>query len=141
MNEKLLITSMVHTLYHENNTNCARTMLLVLAKLFDQNLEKQTLQSAVALHGCGGHRDQCGLVEGAVMFLGIYFLGKGWEEQQVVRLVYMYAEHFKETFGSLLCRELRPRGFSKEDPPHVCEELTVRAITFTHQFISGVNRS
>lgn len=135
MNTYSTISTMVHELYYGSDTNCARTMLFVLSKLLDQNIAPQTLQSAVALHGCGGHGDQCGLASGAVMFLGIYFLERGWNEKDVVCLAYTFAENYRNRFGSLLCRDLRPGGFSGEDPPHLCENLTNESIAFTHQFI------
>ncbi len=141
MDTKVTISTMVHELYYESDTNCARTTLLVLSKLLDQTIAPQTLQSAVALHGCGGHGDQCGLVEGAVMVIGIYFLERGWNEDAVVKLAYTFAETYRNRFGSLICRDLRPGGFSKEDPPHLCENLTIESIAFAHQFIcSNYNR-
>jgi hypothetical protein len=41
------------------------------------------------------------------------------------------AEGFEKQFGSLSCRELRPEGFSSDNPPHICEDLSRRAIRFT----------
>jgi len=116
-------------------------MLLALSKLFDQNIVPPALQSAVALHGCGDHGDQCGLVEGAVMFIGIYHLERGWEKQDVAKLAYVLAETYRNRFGSLLCKDLRPGGFSEGDSSHLCENLTIGSIAFTYQFIcSNCNR-
>ncbi len=141
MNTNSTISTMVHELYYGSDTNCARTTLLVLSKLLDQNIAPQTLQSAVAMHGCGGHGDQCGLVEGAVMFIGIYYLERGWKETDVVKLAYAFAENYHNRFDSLLCRDLRPGGFSEGDPPHLCEKLSIESIAFTYQFIcSNCNR-
>ncbi|MGE4465038.1 C-GCAxxG-C-C family (seleno)protein [Sphaerochaeta sp.] len=85
--------------------------------------------------------DQCGLVECAVMFIGIYHLERGWEEQDVAKLAYVLAETYRNRFGSLLCKDLRPGGFSEGDSSHLCENLTIGSIAFTYQFIcSNCNR-
>ena len=68
---KEYISKRVHELYWEKDINCARTALLCLSELFEIPLAPQTIQSAAGLHGAGGYRAQCGLVEGALMFIGI----------------------------------------------------------------------
>lgn len=92
--------------------------------------------SAVGLHGAGGYRAQCGLVEGSLMFIGIYFHMQGKSEDEIVSACYEFACAFEKTFSSLRCFELRPTGFSENDPPHMCENLTCSAIEFAYQYIS-----
>ncbi|MFA5453516.1 MAG: C-GCAxxG-C-C family protein [Sphaerochaetaceae bacterium] len=135
-----IIENKVHTAYYQCDINCARTMLTTLGDLFHITIEKQTYLSAIGLHGAGGHRDQCGLVEGSLMFLGIYFLEKGRKEEEVVALCYEFAQEFTKQFGSVRCRELRPSGFQETDPPHLCEDLTCKAIVFTYRFIMDKNK-
>ncbi|MEA5093187.1 hypothetical protein SDC9_22242 [bioreactor metagenome] len=132
------IKERVHELYWKQDINCARTMLICLCELFDIDIEKQTLNSAIGLHGAGGFRAQCGLVEGALMFIGIYFSDKGKTEADIASICYQYADEFTKRFGSLKCCDLRPDGFSENDPPHACEEITGVAIEFTKEFIKKV---
>jgi len=132
---KAAISERVHELYWNDDVNCARTMLICLCELYDIRLEQQTLNSAIGLHGAGGFRAQCGLVEGALMFIGIHFSDKGKPESDIVSLCYQYADEFTRRFGSLQCRDLRPGGFNPDDPPHLCEGLTCAAIEFAHQFV------
>ena len=134
----LKIKERVHELYWKHDINCARTMLICLCEFFDIDIEKQTLNSAIGLHGAGGFRAQCGLVEGALMFIGIYFSDKGKTEANISSICYKYADEFTQRFGSLKCYDLRPNGFSKNDPPHACEEITGVAIEFTKEFIKKV---
>ncbi len=47
----------------------------------------------------------------------------------------VYAAAFESKFGSLRCRELRPNGFNPDDPPHLCEGLTCKAIEFAYGYI------
>ncbi len=130
------IKKRVHELYWESDTNCARTTLICLSELFDTEIETQTYQSAVGLHGAGRFRAQCGLVEGALMFIGLYFSENGMPEDTIISLCYRYAEAFTQKFGSLTCYDLRPNGFNSNDPPHLCEDLTVKTIEFAYAFIN-----
>ncbi len=58
------IKERVHELYWGQDMNCARTTLLCLGELLEVEYPAQTLQAAIGLHGAGGFRAQCGLVEG-----------------------------------------------------------------------------
>lgn len=133
MNE--YIRKRVHRLYWDEDINCARTTLLCLGELFDTAIEPQTIRSAAGLHGAGGYRAQCGLVEGALMFLGLYLYELGRTEAEIVSSCYEFASAFEGTFGSLRCFDLRPGGFSENDPPHRCENLTCSGIEFAYQYI------
>ncbi len=137
---KEYIIKRVHELYWEEDINCARTALICLSELFEIAIEPQTIRSAVGLHGAGGYRAQCGLVEGSLMFIGIYFHILGKTEGDIVSACYDFAFDFDKTFGSLRCLELRPTGFSDNDPPHMCENLTCSAIEFAYNYISEIKK-
>jgi len=136
MKMKEYIKKRVHELYWNEDINCARTTIICLSELFELAIEPQTLWSAVGLHGAGGYRAQCGLVEGALMFTGIYFHTQGKTEEDAVSACCHFASAFEQTFGYLRCFDLRPTGFSENDPPHMCENLTCRAIAFTYEYLS-----
>ncbi len=133
MNE--YIVKRVHELYWEEDINCARTTLICLSELFKVTIEPQTIWSAIGLHGAGGYRAQCGLVEGALMFIGIYLHIQGKTEEEIISACYNFASAFDNTFSSLRCMELRSTGFSESDPPHMCENLTCNGIEFAYQYI------
>ena len=61
----------VHELYWNDDINCARAAIICLSELFEITIEQQTIWSAVGLHGAGGYRAQCGIVEGTLMFIGM----------------------------------------------------------------------
>lgn len=129
------IRERVHELYWQDDINCARTALTCMSELFHVNLEEQTLNAAIGLHGAGGYRAQCGLVEGTLMFIGIYFSQKGKSDAEITTICYQYADEFIKRFHSLKCYDLRPNGFNEDDPPHACEKLTGDAIEFSNEFI------
>jgi len=109
-------------------------VLKILGEVFGIDVHPQVYNCAVGMHGAGNYGAQCGLVEGALMFLGLrYAKQKGAEE--TAALCKKLAAEFEEHFGSLLCRELRPEGFKKENPPHLCEPFSVKAIIFHIGFI------
>ncbi len=132
------ISEMVHDLYWTHDINCARTTLMVLSRLFDHEIHRQTLHSAIGLHGAGGYRGQCGLVEGALMFISLYAKEKlGMEEAAISGMCFDFAEKFEEHFSSLSCSILRPGGFNENDPPHLCEDLTNRGIEYSYRYITS----
>jgi hypothetical protein len=133
--DRKLITERVHAYYHLDELNCVTTTLKILAEKCNLPLAGQVLGAAVGMHGAGGYRAQCGLVEGTLMFLGILGREKGFADQKIIELCCRYAESFEEQFSSLLCRELRPEGFAPDQPPHLCEGLSCRSVEFSAAFI------
>ena len=126
---------LIRQLYHDKDYNCAITTLLCLGKEFGVEISPQVLASAVSMNGGGRFRAQCGLVEGALMFIGIYVAEQGLKKKETMKIAYSFCEAFTARFGSLLCRDLRPGGFQKDDPKHLCEPLTQETVAFTVDFL------
>jgi len=125
-----LVQRRVHHAYWDHDWNCAVTTLRILAEVFEVALDQQVLDAALGMHGAGGYRAQCGLVEGALMFIGILGKAERRPDDTIVQMCYDFAAAFEDRFGSLICRDLRPEGFKPDNPPHLCEDLTRRAILF-----------
>jgi len=134
-----LIDERVHEYYWEQDLNCATTMLKVLAEIFEVKLNYQVIDAAISMHGAGKFGAQCGLVEGSLMFLGIFGRKRGIAQEDIIGTCYNFAHQFQDIFGSLVCRELRPEGFNKDNPPHLCEDITKRALEFTTNYIKENN--
>lgn len=137
MKIETFIDKKVHDYYWEDDLNCATTMLKILEKIFEIKLESQITDAAVGMHGAGKFGSQCGLVEGSLMFFGIYGYEKNISKDNIIDLCYDFAGNFNEEFGSLLCRELRPEGFKKDNPPHLCEDFTKSAVRYTVDYIEA----
>lgn len=89
------------------------------------------------MNGAGRYGAQCGLVEGMLMFLGIWAKAGNRSYEETQRRCKEYAGLFEETFGSFLCSRLRAAAESDaRDPDHPCEDLKVRAILLGMQFLS-----
>ncbi len=138
MDTQTLVQERVHTYYWRDDINCATTTLEILAEKFGIGLCDQVMDSALGMHGAGGYGAQCGLVEGALMFVGIIGRARGLSDEVVVDACQDYARQFEARFGSLLCRVLRPEGFSPDNPPHLCEGLSCEAIEFDVEFVSAL---
>lgn len=138
MDTSRLVQEGVHKYYWEHDYNCTTTTLLILAEYFGIRIEPQAYDAALGMHGAGEYGAQCGLVEGGLMFLGIAGRKIGIADDAIINACRDFAEEFEDRFGSLLCRVLRPEGFRPENPPHICEDLTCRAIRFDIEFFSGI---
>ncbi len=131
------IEESVNTYYWKENINCAATSLKILGEYFSVKLTEQVIHSAAGMHGAGGYGAQCGLVEGPLLFIGIYGKEHYFTNKQIEQLCYGFAAAFEQKFGSLLCSDLRPGGFNNDDPEHLCEKLTVEAVEFTVSFLKN----
>lgn len=132
-----LIRKRVHGYYWEADLNCAATTLKILGEIFDVAVGEQLIAAATGMHGAGKYGAQCGLVEGSLMFIGIYGDKLGLGSERTVALCHAFAGRFEQRFSSLRCKELRPQGFRPEDPPHLCEGKTRIAVNFAAEFISA----
>jgi hypothetical protein len=88
------------------------------------------------MHGAGEYGAQFGLVEGTLMFLGIYDRKNGISDEKTAEICREYARQFEGKFTSLQCSILRPEGFKPDNPPHICEVLSIKAIEFSINYIS-----
>jgi len=131
------ITEQTHKYYWEQDLNCASTTLRILSEHFGVELNSQVFDAAIGMHGAGGYQAQCGLVEGALLFIGIIARAKGIPDPKSIEFCRKLAETFAASYGSLECKYLRPQGFRSENPPHICEELTCKAITKEIELISS----
>ena len=137
MDTRTLVQQRVHGYYWRDDANCATTTLKILSEKFGVELCDQVLDSALGMHGAGGYRAQCGLVEGALKFLGIFGSARGSSEEEIVDACQDLARGFEDQFGSLSCKVLRPEGFRPDNPPHLCEPLTCDAVLFSAEFVAS----
>jgi len=130
-----LIHSRVQHYYWKDNLNCTTVVLKNLSETFNISLDQQICDAALGMHGAGGYRAQCGLVEGALLFFGILGRKLNIADDKTVELCRCFARSFEHEFTSLLCRELRPEGFAVDNPPHLCQQLTIQAHLFIISFL------
>ena len=134
------VKTRVSTFYWKDNFNCATTTLRILAEAFKIKLHKQVIDSATGMHGAGAYGAQCGLVEGTLMFLGIFLRKKNTAEKVIAESCREFASQFEKRFISLQCSILRPQGFHPDNPSHICEEITCKAVEFSLDFITALTR-
>ncbi len=135
MNKKNFIKTNVHNDYWIDDINCATTMIKTLGKLYNIKISQQLIDSAIGMHGAGSYDIQCGLVEGSLMFIGIYGKEQNKTSEDITDLCNSFASRFEEKYTSFICSTLRPEGFNENNPPHLCELFTCNVIEFTSEFI------
>lgn len=121
--------------HHELKNNCAQTTLKILSEIFGIEICSQVIDSASGLNGGGRYGAQCGLLEGALMFIAIKANKEDKDKKYINKKCYDYTDKFKRKFESLLCGDLRPGGFKKGDPPDVCEKLFKKSLNFAIEYI------
>lgn len=136
MKKETFIQSKVKEYYWHEDINCASTTLKILAEHYDVKLDAQILDCAIGMHGAGEYGAQCGLVEGVLMFLGIYGRQRNIAKEDIVMYCNEFAKQFEKNFNSLQCSDLRPEGFALDNPPHLCEPLTQSSLQFSIEYIS-----
>ena len=138
MKTEEFVKTRVSKYYLQDDVNCATTILKILSEVFDVKLNKQVIDAAIGMHGAGKYGAQCGLVEGTLMFLGIFGRENNIPDNIIVDSCREFANQFENKFKSLQCSILRPEGFHPDNPPHLCEPLTCKAVEFSINFISAL---
>lgn len=132
---KQTIANRVHDYYWQQDLCCALTALNVLGELFDCTPSPELTAATYGLNAgrCGS---QCGLAAGPLLFFGLYGQQRQWPAEKIQRLCRHFSAEFEQTFSSRLCLELRPQGFAPSNPPHLCENLSCRAIELAARILS-----
>lgn len=132
------ITAWVHHCYWDKDFNCARTTLFCLSELCRLPLHPQISQAAVGLNGAGRTARNAACWKARSSFWAFWARAWGKTDKETVSLCGQYATAFQQRFGGTNCRELRPGGFRKDDPPHRCEGVTVGATCFAWDFVRAL---
>ena len=124
----------MHDYYWNEDFSCAVTTLKILSELYYPEMHPQMIEAAFGLNAgrCGS---QCGLVEGTLLFIGIYGSKNSINKEKITDLCHKICSEFQVQFDSLLCEKLRPQGFTSDNPPHLCESITKKAVLFSADFI------
>lgn len=138
INDKNFVNEKVRQYYWVDDINCATTIIKILSEVFKIKIDQQVIDCAIGMHGAGEYGAQCGLVEGTLMFLGIFGKHHKIPENIIIQKCNEYARQYEEKFTSLQCSVLRPEGFKTNNPPHLCEPLTCNATDFSIKFISKI---
>ncbi len=106
--------------YFLSGYNCAQSVLLAYADLFqlDETLAKRL--SAPFGGGMGRMREVCGALSGAFMLVGLKYPADDPEDKAAktenYTAVQRVAEQFRTKFGSIICRDLLQLKQLKEGP-------------------------
>ena len=127
----------MHKLYWEDDINCAGTMLRCLSEAFDIKLDRQVLSAAAGMHGAGGYGAQCGLVEGALLFIGIYCGLTRAGCEKAADYCCEYAKAFENKFASLRCHDFAAGRFLQSRTRRICVKRSPVRQFFLPMALSG----
>ncbi len=132
-----LVAARVEAMYHDDDLSCVHATLKILGEVFAVEVSPQTFDASSGMFGGGGNYGaQCGLVQGAVMFVGILGAGREMDTETLGRHCFDLSERLEGELGSLVCREIRPEGFADDNPPNLCEPRSVQSIVSTARFLA-----
>lgn len=112
----------------EGDNNCAMTVLRVLGETFEMPISPEVLTAAGVMPGAGGVGGLCGLVTGALMFLGVWGGQHGYHRSQLKPTSQEFMQQVKQHLGSSLCCDLKP---AEGD----CAPLAEQFLSFTIPFL------
>ena len=102
-----LVQQRVATLFSTGENNCAMTVLRVYSEVFETPIDDQVIDAAWCMPGAGGVKHLCGLVGGAVMFVGVWGAQQGLHRKALSPITRTLNGAIQAKFGSLDCRDLR----------------------------------
>ena len=106
--------------YFKSGYNCAQSVLMAYADLFEMDLQTATHIAAPFGAGMGRLREICGTVSGMFMIVGLAVPTDNPNDMESKTRNYAFvqrlAERFREENGSIICRELLGLNVRQENP-------------------------
>jgi hypothetical protein len=116
-----------------DNRSCAQTLLLCLGYLNKTEIGDQLLTACI---GFEGMQSRCGLIDAALLYMGIFFTDNGFSKENIKAICNEYITRFSEQYSSDRCSDIcRAVGGT-----HSCESLAVDAALFAYRFINEKNK-
>lgn len=124
-----LVQQRVATYFVTGENNCAMTVLRVLGEVFEMPVTQPVIDAAQCMPGAGGVDHLCGLVAGALMFVGVWGGQQGLHRAVLRPVTSGFSQAVAERFGSLMCSDLRPADG--------CGPLAVAFLTFAIPYLES----
>ena len=128
-NIETLVQQRAATYFVTGENNCAMTVLRVLSEVFETPVAQPVIDAAQCMPGVGGIDHLCGLISGALMFVGVWGGQQGLHRQTLRPLTSSFSQAVTERFGSLMCSDLRPADG--------CGPLAVAFLTFAIPYLGS----
>ena len=106
MTSSAWLREQVRLYFTSGKYNCAMTTLKVLTEVFEVPLHPQVLDAAQVVYGAGNTGGLCGLVTGALMFVGLWGAKHHIPRDRLSPLTQGMVTQIRERFGSVQCEVL-----------------------------------
>lgn len=110
MDRDRFIRDRVQTYFVDGDDNCAMSTLRILGEYFETPLDLQVLDAAQCVPGAGGTGEACGLIMGALMFIGVWGAKHHHPRESLNLLAQRVTTYVQHQFGSVCCRDLQLEG-------------------------------
>ncbi len=124
-----LVKERVATYFVSGDNNCAMTVLRVLSEVFETPVAQPVINAAQCMPGAGGVDHLCGLISGALMFVGVWGGQQGLHRSVLRPVTSGFSQAVQERFSSLMCSDLRPADG--------CGPLAVAFLTFAIPYLGS----
>ena len=112
MDERIQIAGQKCDEYRAGGYRCSESLIRGCADAMGIALSEEILRATGGFSGGGGGaHEACGLLEAGVALISLLYgrTDKSVDDNGCFYLIRVYHEKFRRTFGTLLCRELRPQ--------------------------------
>lgn len=109
-------TDIADNYYFTGNYNCAETIIRAANDYYALGLNERDM-IMVAGYGAGMQTgNTCGAILSSIAVLSMKYVdGKAHESKDIKPATVLLTRKFKERFGSLLCKDIKPQFFSPEN--------------------------
>lgn len=110
-----MLKDVVAKYYFDRNYNCAETIIHAANEYYDLGLHEKDM-IMVAAYGAGMQTgNTCGAILSALSILSLkYVEAKAHESEDIRPVSILLTRKIQEKYGSLLCKEIKPKFFSPE---------------------------
>lgn len=131
MDIKEKIKSLIQKYAGKQEMGCSATVLSVLSDLFNIKVEKQVMACLIGMEGGSNFKNDCGLLDGSLMFIGIMLSQQGLPEPLTKGICRQFTGSFEIEFGeSSVINSCSNEG--------TCLSLTPENIFFVYKFIKNI---
>jgi C_GCAxxG_C_C family probable redox protein len=124
----------------ETDYHCGEVVVRTILNELEIKAPASVLRISASMNGGGRAGAQCGILEAGLFVLSLLY-GRHSEKQSrepLQSLAFQLTKKFETEYKNLLCRDIRPEGFSTTQPRGLCTERIICGIFFLLDFFEEI---